>query len=157
MMPRRPRRAGASVVERDQVPGLGEEQPALDHRAQQRGGFNPVAMLDRMLANPLPVLLSLKDTLGLSAEQVARVETISGALQEKLNTRRESLGKRFDGVQGQEQGRVFMEIQPDIERTRSEVQAALKEAEKVLTKEQWQQVPEQVKQPFTRRPRGDGM
>ncbi|MGH7464561.1 MAG: TonB-dependent receptor domain-containing protein, partial [Longimicrobiales bacterium] len=37
---------------------------------QQRGGFNAVGFLDRMLANPLPVLLELKTSLGMTPEQV---------------------------------------------------------------------------------------
>lgn len=117
-------------------------------QGQQRGAFNPVALLDRMLANPLPVLLSLRDSLAMTPQQVAGLEAVSAALQEKLNARREALGKRFDNLRQGEQGRIFGEIQPDIERTRREVQDALKEAEKLLTKEQWQKVPEQVKNPF---------
>src|SRR5690606_2267873 len=66
----------------------------------QGPSFNVIGLLDRMLANPIPVLLELKDTLGLSAEQVAAVEEVSAALQEKLNARREALGKRLDGVSG---------------------------------------------------------
>ena len=120
-------------------------------------GFNVVGLLDRMLANPIPVLLELKDTLGLSAEQVAAVEKISAALQEKLNERREALGKRLDGVSGPEQMRAFAELQPEIEAVRREVTEALAAVQKVLTPEQWQRVPERVREPFRRRgpaPRG---
>ncbi|NJD10248.1 MAG: hypothetical protein FIB01_07320, partial [Gemmatimonadetes bacterium] len=117
------------------------------------GGFNAVQLIDRMLANPLPVLISLKDSLQFTADQLAQLAALSGGLQEKLNTRREQLGKRFDNVQQQEAGRIFGEIQPDIEKARKDVQDALKAAEKVLTKEQWKKVPEQVKNPY----QGPGM
>jgi hypothetical protein len=124
-------------------------------RAQQQqqqrgaGGFNAVGMLDRMLANPLPVLLALKDTLRMTPDQVTQIEAISERLQETLNRRREELGRRFDNVQaGQQQAQTFAQIQPEIERTRNEVTSALREAERILTREQWQQVPERVRNPF---------
>jgi hypothetical protein len=116
---------------------------------QQRGSFNAVGFIDRMLANPLPVLLELRDTLGMTPEQIAQIEKISTDLQVSLAKRREDLGRRFDNVQpGAEQGRIFQELQPEIEKTRSEITDALKAAEKVLTPEQWKQVPEQIRNPF---------
>jgi len=118
---------------------------------QQRGGFNGVAMLDRMLANPLPVLLELKTQLAMTAEQVAQIEKLSNDLQVKLAQRREELGRRFDNVQGQQQGQVFQQIQPEIEQTRREITDALSAAQRVLTVEQWGKVPEQVKNPFQQR------
>ncbi len=122
-------------------------------RAAEGAGrsFNVVGLLDRMLANPIPVLLELKDTLGLSAEQVAAVEEVSAALQEKLNARREALGKRLDGVSGPEQMRAFVGLQPEIEAARREVTEALGAVQKILTPEQWERVPERVREPFRRR------
>jgi hypothetical protein len=125
------------------------------------GGFNAVATLDRMLANPLPVLLELRDTLGLSEDQVQRVQAISNELQRSLDRRRETLGRRFDSVPAQEHGRIFAEMQSDIERARREVTQALRQVERILTPEQWQRVPEEVRNPFqggggVRRP-GGGM
>jgi hypothetical protein len=112
------------------------------------GGFNAVGMLDRMLVNPLPVLLELRDTLQLTAEQVTQITAISDRLQETLNRRREELGRRFDNVQGQQQGQVFAQIQPDIERSRNEIRTALQQVERILTREQWNQVPERIRNPF---------
>jgi hypothetical protein len=118
-------------------------------QAGGRGGFNAVGLIDRMLANPLPVLLELKDTLNLSAEQVAQIEAVSNGLQEKLNARREELGRRFDNAQdGVQQGRIFQEIQPAVETTRKEVGEALKAVEKILTPDQWKQVPDRIRNPF---------
>jgi hypothetical protein len=111
-------------------------------------GFNAVGLLDRMLANPIPVLLELKDTLKLSAQQVTQVTAVSNKLQERLNARREELGKKLDSAPANDQGRVFMELQPTIEATRKEVTDALAEVQKALTPEQWQRVPEQVRNPF---------
>jgi hypothetical protein len=114
-----------------------------------RGG-NIVALIDRMLANPIPVLLELKDTLALSAEQVTRVQAISQLLQEKLGKRREEMGRKLENVSAQQQGQLFMEMQPLIENTRREVMSSLAEVQKVLTAEQWTRVPEQIKNPFQR-------
>lgn len=117
-----------------------------------RRGFNAVGLLDRMLANPLPVLLDLRDTLGLSAQQVAQIRAISDRLQQHLDQRRAELGKQLD-ASSSDQGRLFAELQPAIEATRNEVTEALAEVQKLLTKQQWQAVPEQVRNPF-RRTRG---
>ncbi len=113
-------------------------------------GFNAVGLIDRMLANPLPVLLELKDTLGMSAEQIARIDSISQTLQTKLNARREELGQRFDNVTPQQQSQAFLELQPVIEATRQEVTAALSEVQKILTPQQWERVPDQIRNPFQR-------
>lgn len=114
----------------------------------RRGGFNAVGLVDRMLANPIPVLLQLRDTLGLSAEQVAKIQAISDRLSEKLAKRREELGKKFDAAAGQDVGRIFVEVQPTIQSTRQEVAGALADVQKILTREQWEKVPEEVKNPF---------
>jgi hypothetical protein len=121
-----------------------------------RGGFNVVGLIDRMLANPIPVLLELKDTLALTPEQTAKIGVISSELQDKLSKRREDLGRKLNDVSGSEQGRMLMEMQPAIEATRREIASALKQVQAVLTEAQWQRVPEPVRNPFqrsVRRPR----
>jgi hypothetical protein len=123
---------------------------------QQRGAFNAVGMLDRMLANPLPVLLELKTQLAMTPEQVTQVEKISNDLQVRLAQRREELGRRFDNVQGQQQMQVFQQLQPEIERTRREVTDALAAVQKILNATQWGQVPEQVRNPFTQQQQRGG-
>jgi hypothetical protein len=125
-----------------------QRQAGAGGRGGMGGGFNAVGMIDRMLANPIPVLLELRDTLQLTAEQVTQIEAISGRLQETLNRRRQELGSRFDNLSPQQQGQIFQQIQPEIERTRNEIQAALREVEAVLTREQWNQVPERIRNPF---------
>jgi hypothetical protein len=121
---------------------------AAEQQQRGAGGFNAVGMIDRMLANPIPVLLELKDTLKLTQDQVQRVQAVSDELQVRLSRRREELGRRFDNVQAQEQGRIFQEVQPELERTRNEVTSALRQVERILTKEQWEQVPERIRSPF---------
>ena len=115
-----------------------------------RGGGNVVGLLDRMLANPIPVLLELKDTLQLTAEQVARVQSISDSLQLKLDAQRDTLGRKIESASPEQQRQLFGEIQPAIEATRQQVRSALGEVQKVLTPAQWEQVPALVRDPFQR-------
>lgn len=137
---------GERVAARAGIAGPGERRGP--------GGFNAVGLIDRMLANPIPVLLELKGTLELTPEQVTQVQAVSNALQEKLNRRREELGRRFDNVQGQQQqGRAFQEMQPEIEATRREVTEALRAVERILSADQWKQVPERIRSPFQNAPR----
>jgi hypothetical protein len=122
--------------------------------ARPGAGISGVNLLDRILANPLPVLLELADSLALSPEQVNQVRVISQGLQEKLDQRRASLGRRFDNVRPGEQGRLFAEIQPEIQRSRAEIMDALRAVEAVLTAEQWERLPEAIRNPFRTGARG---
>jgi hypothetical protein len=51
-------------------------------------------------------------------------------------------------VQGQQGMQLFAQIQPEIERTRNEVRAALQQVEQILSREQWNQIPERIRNPF---------
>src|SRR5687767_4288280 len=112
------------------------------------GGFNAVGMIDRMLVNPIPVLLSLKDTLKLTPEQVTQIETISKGVDEKLTKQRTDLGKRLEGIAPTEQGRVFQEMQPQLNAARKDVTDALKQIEKIVGGDTWKKIPEQIRDPF---------
>ncbi|MEO5510522.1 MAG: TonB-dependent receptor [Longimicrobiales bacterium] len=115
----------------------------------RNGGFNAVGLLDRMLVNPIPVLLSMKDTLKLTAEQVTQIEAISEPITDLMLKARTDIGKKFDNVQGAQLGQVFQEVQPQIDAARKKATDALKAVQKVLTPEQWKRVPAAVKDPFT--------
>jgi SMC interacting uncharacterized protein involved in chromosome segregation len=101
-----------------------------------------------MLVNPIPVMLEMRETLQLNQEQVTQITAISDRLQETLNRRREELGRRFDNVQGQQGMQLFAQLQPEIERSRNEIRTALQQVERIMTREQWNQVPERVRNPF---------
>ncbi len=139
-----------------------EKLPPAARRAQggqpgaMGGGFNAVGTLDRMLANPIPVLLDLKEDLDLSLEQIERVQAVSRDLDDKLNRRRAELGQRFDNVAPNEQATVFQRIQPEIEAGRQEIRDALASVQRILTPEQWELVPAQVRNPFQQQRGGQG-
>lgn len=141
-------RAALSADQWQQLP-LSVRSAASAAAAAGRGG-NVVAIIDRMLANPIPVLLELKDSLALSADQVTRVQHMSAALQEKLTKRREELGRKLENVSAQQQTQLFFELQPIIESTRREISNALAGVQKALTPEQWAKVPEQIRNPLQR-------
>lgn len=110
-----------------------------------RGGFNAVGTLDRLLANPIPVVLEFADPLGMSDSQIQRIQGISAELDRTLRARREALGQRFDGVPPAQQAQVFQQIQPDIQRGREEIRAAMNQVREVLAPDQWNQLPQQVR------------
>lgn len=117
-------------------------------RSAPRSSFNAVGLLDRMLVNPMPVVLDMRETLALNDEQVARIKELSDKLQVELNKRREDLGRRFDNLTPQQQARRFEELQPEINAARREITNALQQLQKILDKEQWDKLPNRVKNPF---------
>ena len=127
-----------------QRPG-GGAGPGMGPGALLGGNFAPAAMLDRFLANPLPVILELADPLGMSGEQVKQIEGISAALDRSLRESREELGKRFDGVTGEAAVQLFRDVQPEIRAVRERMAASLQEVRALLTEAQWERVPPQIR------------
>ncbi len=118
---------------------------AIMRGAGGAGGFNALTMIDRSLANPIPVVLEFADQVGMTDQQIGAIQGISAGLDRSLNARRAELGQRFDGVPPQEQLQLFQQIQPDLQRGREEIQGAMRQVREVLTPEQWQQLPPQVR------------
>jgi hypothetical protein len=117
-------------------------------QADRPQSFNAVAVLDRLLANPLPVLLELGESLQLTEEQTARVREISTRLDETLNRRRDEIGRRFDNLPADQVVFMFQQVQPDIERGRNDVRSALRDVERVLTRAQWNALPARIRDPY---------
>jgi len=115
------------------------------------GDMSPAGIVDRMLANPIPVLLALRDTLELTDEQAARIQVVSDSLQVKVDARRAEMAERFVDVQLsdiQSMARIFQQLQPQTEAYRREVGTAMAEVRRILTEEQWEKVPPRVRNPF---------
>jgi len=118
-------------------------------RSPPRGSsFNAVGLLDRMLVNPVPVIIDMRESLALTDQQVGQLKELSEKLQTVLNKRREELGRQFDNLSPQQQQRRFEELQPEINKARSEITNALQQVQKILSKEQWDKLPDRVKNPF---------
>lgn len=115
------------------------------------GGAGPQSLFERFLANPVLMVLERKDSLSLTEEQVGRLQPLADSLQVKLAARRNELAQRLQGAQLTDAAaltRLFQELQPQAEAYRREVTAALEEVRRILTEEQWERLPPQVRNPF---------
>jgi hypothetical protein len=99
-------------------------------------------MIDRLIPEPISAIVALRDTLGLSDEQVARLEAVADTLRARNEPVREKVREAFDaGRGGANPGELFRQVGPDVNEGRANVEAALAEAETILTPQQWRQVP----------------
>jgi hypothetical protein len=120
--------------------------------AQAAGGQgdqnSPLRMLGRQ-GNPLARIIEMRDLLTLTDTQVVRLQLLSDSL--VANT--DSLGRIVRGVvekagANPDPAALFAQIRPHLNRGRGLLEQALRDAQSVLTAEQWAQVPEDVKNPF---------
>ncbi len=121
------------------------------------GAIDVEALVQRALANPVAVLLELADTLGLSEEQIARIEDISAELDARTAATIEQVQERLDAtVGGEPQAQVgaLREVQPLLREGREAISSAMELIEDVLTFEQWDMVPAALKNPVGRGFRG---
>jgi hypothetical protein len=100
--------------------------------------------------NPIKEILDLKVGLRLSDSQEAKLTVISdsltakgAALGKELQAEIAKLGANVDG------GRMMVVIRPRLEQARKDMQAALDSARTVLTQEQWNYLPDRIKNPRT--------
>ncbi len=108
------------------------------------GGFG----MGGVNANPVQQILALKDTIALTAEQVAKLQPISDSLAAKNKVLGEEFQKLLkDAGANPDMGALFGRIRPKMEAAQKDRAAALKEAQAILTAEQWEKVPERVRNP----------
>ncbi|HUF25962.1 MAG TPA: carboxypeptidase-like regulatory domain-containing protein [Gemmatimonadaceae bacterium] len=112
-------------------------------------GGTPTEMLERLMINPVAGVLELRDTLGLSEEQVATLSVLSDSLQAKYAATAKALTDALGRAQGNADiGSTFMQLRPRLEQVRTDMQDALRETENALTPEQWAKVPASLKNPI---------
>lgn len=113
------------------------------------GGISPDALMDRALANPIPVILELGDSLGFTADQVTRIRAISDSLDAQLAARKAEIRKKLEpageGADVQTLARSFQAVQPEIQAGRRDMDAALREVEAILGKTLWQRIPAPIR------------
>jgi hypothetical protein len=116
-------------------------------RRIQTGPAGGGGVLDRLLPFPIQEILARRDSLGLSAEQVARLDTIRAELEEKNIPIRAEVGAALGGTGGApgNPAAVFERVGPRLNEGRQNVQRALDQARAVLTPEQWSRVPDRVR------------
>jgi hypothetical protein len=115
--------------------------------------------------NPANAVLQLKDSLGLTEDQVARLKPLA----DSTAVRNAALGAEFqkmmrDAGANPDMGAVMGRMQPRLQQVQRENEAVLKSIEAILTPEQWAKVPPRVRNAGRfpgqgqgqRRPPGDG-
>ena len=115
--------------------------------------------LARAVPNPFRQILELNDSLklDLNADQKARLQTAGDSLQAKADTLIGALAQTLGGNDARTADplQLGMRMRGRIQEGRALAQKAVKDAEAILTPEQWAKVPNDVKQPF-QRPQGQG-
>ena len=121
-----------------------------------RGGGGAVpsdfaARLAQILANPIPAILGYRDSLQLTAEQVARLQAISDSLDAATRDVSDSLiaesrraGEHADPTT------VYDRLRLKLAEGRRLIRHALEAAQRVLTPRQWARIPDAVKTPAPR-------
>jgi hypothetical protein len=123
---------------------------AFGGRGGGRGGAGGpgIAGMATALANFNPVLqiLNLKDTLKLSAEQVAKLQVVSDSLNAK---NMESAQAVMQDVQNAgaspDMAALNARLRPVLEKVQANQQAALRQAQAILNAEQWQRLPPRIR------------
>jgi hypothetical protein len=100
-------------------------------------------------ANPIAQILDLRDSLALDTAQVARLAPVRDSLAAR-NTRWATEVRALIARQGNnpDQATLFSAIRPKLGERGQILQQAMREAQTILTPEQWAKVPETVKNPF---------
>jgi len=112
------------------------------------GGIAGPAGLATALAsfNPVNQILQLKDTLKLTAEQVVKLQVVADSLNVKNVALGQEVRKEIDGAGANPDMPALMaRMRPQIEKLQQNQQTALKQAEAVLTKDQWARVPNRIR------------
>jgi hypothetical protein len=114
------------------------------------GGMNPRAMLERVAPNPATLILTFRDTLKLSDAQVAQLTAIG----DSLSIQNDSLAAQLTATAANaatnaagDIGAMFRMLQPRLQEARRNYLAALDRARGVLTPEQWERLPAEVRSP----------
>lgn len=121
------------------------------------GGFDVRTMLERVAPNPIAGILELRDSLGLTDAQVKALGPITDSLRVATDSIAATLQKQIESVEtGADMRSIFPMIQPRLQEGRDAYLKAIESARQVLTPEQWQKLPESLRNPTLRRQRGPG-
>jgi hypothetical protein len=112
------------------------------------GGFDISSIAPRFLPNPVQNIIGMKDTLHLTFDQVTRLQRIADSLKvENFPLVNQIVDKLRAAGANPDFGQIIGVLQPVVEQGRHNIASALAEAQKILTPEQWQNVPENVRSP----------
>jgi len=124
------------------------------HAAGGGGGGVPpdfAARLAQILPNPILAILGYRDSLRLSAEQVARLQVISDSLDAGTRDVSESLNAESRGAGGRaDPTALYDRLRLKLAEGRRLIRHALEAAQRALTPHQWAVLPDAVKTPAPR-------
>jgi hypothetical protein len=146
-------------------PGLGGEPGAGRRGPGGMGGVTGEGFLERfrsLLVNPAALVLERADSLGLSREQIARLDALRDSIAAVHDSLGAALQKDLDslGAGGAAEPRALLTmIRPRMEQALQGVRQEVQAVRAVLTEEQWGRLPERLRQIGEGRafPRGTGI
>jgi hypothetical protein len=121
-----------------------------------RGGrnFDLRTIVNRVAPNPVAGILALNDSLklALTDDQMTRLKAVA----DSLSARNDSLIADVEqqlakGQGGADLAAVFPNIQPRLQQARNNYLAAVKSAQSILTTEQWNKLPDDIRNPSLQR------
>lgn len=96
--------------------------------------------------NPILQIINLKDSLKLNEEQVTKLTVVSDTLNAKNTELAEVVRKDVESAGANpDMAALNSRLRPQLEKVQANQQAALKEAQAILTPEQWQQLPPRIR------------
>jgi hypothetical protein len=111
------------------------------------GGAGGGGLLGAAILNPIDAIVRMADSLELTAEQVGQLEEVSRSLQERQAELQEALRTQMMQAFQRDPASAMQALQPRLQEAREQMLAALDEAEAILTPEQWERIPPEVKEP----------
>jgi hypothetical protein len=100
------------------------------------------------MPNPVKAIIALRDTLGLTSDQIAKLQPLSDSLDARNSALADSVRvlveKAGNGANPRE---LFTQLSPRLNEIRGNNASALGEAHGLLTEDQWEKIPDSVKNP----------
>jgi hypothetical protein len=139
--------AGLRAAGARQGPGGGGRTP-----------FDLDAIIARLAPDPVAPIIARRDSLQLTDDQLARLRAIGDSLRPRIDSAVAGLRREAEEVLsgGASVADVFPRVRPRLQAARDLYLAAVRSAEQVLTPEQWQRLPEEVRNPVLRAGPGAG-
>ena len=107
-----------------------------------------LARIDRLMPNPVKAILALRDTIALSSAQVVRLQSLSDSLDSKNSALAASVRSIVEKAGSSANPQALLtQLSPRLAEIRANNTAALGGARGVLTDDQWEKVPEAVRNP----------
>ncbi len=120
------------------------------------GGLDISSIIERVAPNPVSEILDRRDSLNLTEAQIVALQVVSDSLVARNELIADSLRAVVEGTGGQGDLRtLFPRLQPALQKVRDNYVAAIGEARVLLTPEQWERLPESLRNPSLQQ-RGPG-